>query len=1313
MPPRPRPLNYPPPGFPAHFKKFWSWAEEFEGGDDGTPQSLGLSDADAKDLIRVAGLLPFFYDEDHSLVPDAACQVLLSMDAATLAAHAQGIVDLYKLDLHQALEANDYDTEPFYKAVTRLVHKGGMAAVQALLALLHATKLDGTPAKSLWLQAWSECIPRIFGPPASGEAGAPGWEAEPAGAARAMRDALSEGLAQWAVKEGKRLKGKDLSDYDDLDGPRGWGDAVVGALLGLHTPGGNPPEYPLSVKHDDMVWCMGRDARLSLGYYHWHDPAKAVAGARAWRPMQLPEHVLAGVRALHESDIPTNMHFGDYCDIMEALQGPDGVDPWSDTKLVEHAVVSQWMEFASGKEEEEEGDEGDNGGYGRLPEPGPRLRRLRLRRWYHNTASVDRDPGAAHIAVLGTTPMRVGKGEDKGRAVPAPLFVAGEGVTEAGEVPYARSGLEVLAGAVQPGQGAGSYPLGASPDDLLRPPVIKAKRAGMVEDDVFGGLMPAAEEKRVIDADSVPESQAMAVGAACSVFYLQVLCHSEFMAHLKRPEVQRAVAQHGPGAAAATCGRQIELSLEGALSWLDTTCALFTPSHRQYKPVLFDKAWQLRSFVHALGPAATLHPLMAYKVVCALDAVLRHPPHAKLIVQDKGEREFLAQSLCTFLDTLQPESLPAAEPFPAPPAAMVANGYSGPRGAWRWSRDMCDLAAMAVQVAVGVMTGASQGVVLTRMPGRRPGGGSSSSRAVQQLVRGHNAASEKIRAASAELWQGLAGHVLPLLQHGAVGLREVVLSFIDFGARGDDLAAAACLEGRGSKLLVGELKAAVEWARSAEPDARTHAMRSYYTALLRIMDSFAAKADLGHDSEGVNTYEVGGAALALMKGGAVRELYRLALLGDKEPALARGAAEVLGEMTRAYDCRTLLLQFESDQTTAPGSASTAAASNTSLLQLLASTDDPVLASHLMFVVTHLMWDEPWRRRLQAMEPPMEVIGSRWARFVWRAFPTAVASGREVDQQLLAKYLAADMAHKGKHRHYRVKIPRDSPRVGELSLLSRCLILMGGSIAGIATPDARGSAAWDEEQESACWRRALSCPGMLELAISLMDHPWYHVAAAACMVAVHCVAKGPACMAMLRDKAPSAPGLLDGLYFNVFDRRFDSPTDKQDLQIRVMMFYQALQEPRVMAVWREDIAAAAKGGNVLCETALQGSIGSAAGSGPVRSRGPGGPRPRAGRGGAGSSRRGGGGSGGVGGSAPTARAHPVQQGPNYAPSGVLRKCAACAKTEAASGDFKRCSQCKSVWYCDKECQKGHWKAHKKECAALAKKAQEEEEGEEDE
>jgi len=47
---------------------------------------------------------------------------------------------------------------------------------------------------------------------------------------------------------------------------------------------------------------------------------------------------------------------------------------------------------------------------------------------------------------------------------------------------------------------------------------------------------------------------------------------------------------------------------------------------------------------------------------------------------------------------------------------------------------------------------------------------------------------------------------------------------------------------------------------------------------------------------------------------------------------------------------------------------------------------------------------------------------------------------------------------------------------------------------------------------------------------------------------------------------------------------------------------------------------------------------------------------------------------------------------------LKKCAnpICWKLEQKPNEYKRCSICKSSYYCSIECQKITWKSHKLEC-----------------
>ena len=48
----------------------------------------------------------------------------------------------------------------------------------------------------------------------------------------------------------------------------------------------------------------------------------------------------------------------------------------------------------------------------------------------------------------------------------------------------------------------------------------------------------------------------------------------------------------------------------------------------------------------------------------------------------------------------------------------------------------------------------------------------------------------------------------------------------------------------------------------------------------------------------------------------------------------------------------------------------------------------------------------------------------------------------------------------------------------------------------------------------------------------------------------------------------------------------------------------------------------------------------------------------------------------------------------------RQCNHCCKTGGEHGQFKRGTQCRSVWYCSARCQKLHWPEHKVLCQAIS-------------
>ena len=54
-------------------------------------------------------------------------------------------------------------------------------------------------------------------------------------------------------------------------------------------------------------------------------------------------------------------------------------------------------------------------------------------------------------------------------------------------------------------------------------------------------------------------------------------------------------------------------------------------------------------------------------------------------------------------------------------------------------------------------------------------------------------------------------------------------------------------------------------------------------------------------------------------------------------------------------------------------------------------------------------------------------------------------------------------------------------------------------------------------------------------------------------------------------------------------------------------------------------------------------------------------------------------------------------PEHEVSQAARICSRCAELKL---EMKKCSRCLDAWYCNAECQRADWPAHKKACKELA-------------
>lgn len=57
-----------------------------------------------------------------------------------------------------------------------------------------------------------------------------------------------------------------------------------------------------------------------------------------------------------------------------------------------------------------------------------------------------------------------------------------------------------------------------------------------------------------------------------------------------------------------------------------------------------------------------------------------------------------------------------------------------------------------------------------------------------------------------------------------------------------------------------------------------------------------------------------------------------------------------------------------------------------------------------------------------------------------------------------------------------------------------------------------------------------------------------------------------------------------------------------------------------------------------------------------------------------------------------------------PAPASQTCSSCGAEAGPERSLLRCSRCQVVWYCNAQCQKDHWKAHKEICKRVAPKQQ---------
>ncbi|XRA99156.1 MYND-type domain-containing protein [Pycnococcus provasolii] len=413
----------------------------------------------------------------------------------------------------------------------------------------------------------------------------------------------------------------------------------------------------------------------------------------------------------------------------------------------------------------------------------------------------------------------------------------------------------------------------------------------------------------------------------------------------------------------------------------------------------------------------------------------------------------------------------------------------------------------------------------------------------------------------------------------------------------------------------------------------------------------------------------------MVKRGGLKMMLKL---GSSSDALvARQATEGLCQLTRVRDCRVMLMQND----------------GVNYIEKALLSNDPYVVSNTMLSCNHLLWDSEWREPLHSLSPPIEETAMR---LMW-----------------FAVHVIVEKTAKAKRKWTKSKF-RGASKPGELmSLIKAKHAGEEGADEALAEYKRRGDAYknrpsvrwWEAEDKKICtivpWpllmapgrtmmvlatvhrgskemlNRTLKC-GVMYAASCLLDVPCEDTFTGAFNAIANVAASGGlACIGT--DAFPDCDHVVHSVMWGIINtsmpsltggKQKQSPTQSDFVMMRCgAMLYHApgfkahfrkfnKENPGIEPNWFYK--------KFFEEGGLYGQYARIA-------------------------------------ERPTRDDDDVREGGNAgcrSMTGHLRACGFCAKLEPSRGEFRSCGQCRQVWYCGRECQKGHWKVHKKECSKMA-------------